>query len=104
MTWSGTTAAQDALKAHVTKLTAIRAQHLALRRGVRKQLWVSGDVYAYQMSSATDTIVVVLNRSDIEQTISLSAASTTSYKDLLSGATITAASVKVPPRTSLVLQ
>jgi glycosidase len=103
MTWSGTTAAQDKLRAHVTKLTAIRAQHPALRRGVRKQLWISADVYAYQMSSATGTIVVVLNRSDSEKTISLSAASATSYKDLLSGATFSAASVKVPARTSLVL-
>jgi len=104
MIWSGTSAAQDKLRAHVIKLTALRAQHPALRRGARKQLWVSADVYAYQMSAGSDTLVIVLNRSDSEQTIKLTAGAASSYKDQLSGATFSPDAVKIPARSALVLQ
>jgi hypothetical protein len=55
-------------------------------------------------SSDADTIVVVLNRSDSAQTIKLTAGSASSYKDLLSGASVSAASVSVPARSSMVLE
>ncbi len=101
MPWSGYNSHQSALKAHMVKLTKIRAQHPALRHGARKQHWVAGDVYAYSMTQGADTLYVVLNRSDSQQQIFLPG---TSYTDLISGATVSAAKVVIPPRSSLVLQ
>jgi glycosidase len=102
MVWSGTNTDQDKLRAHVSKLIGLRHGHPALRRGSPQQLWISADVYAYLMSQGTDQLVVVLNRSDSEQTIQLAGYAT--MQDLLSGATVNAASLKVPARSSLVLQ
>jgi glycosidase len=101
MPWSGHNSHQSALKAHMTKLTKIRAQHPALRHGARKQHWVANDVYAYSMTQGADKLYVVLNRSDSQQQISLPG---TSYKDLINGATVSAAKVVLPPRSALVLQ
>ncbi len=102
MAWSGTTAPQDKLRALVTKLIGIRKEHPALRRGTRQQVWLGADVYGYKRTSGGDQLTVVLNRSDSEQTIQLTGA--TSFKDLLTGETITASSVKVPARSARVLQ
>jgi glycosidase len=102
MVWSGTSTAQDALRAHLTKLTAIRKAHSALRRGTRQQVWLAVDVYGYRMSDGSDQLIVVLNRSDVQQTIQLTGAS--SFKDLLSNETVTASAVKIPARSSRILQ
>jgi glycosidase len=101
MPWSGTSADQDNLRALIGKLTKIRTAHPALRYGSRKQVWISNDVYAYQMTSGSDKVVVVLNRSDATQTINLQGSS---YADLLNGGTVTASSVSMPPRSSRILQ
>ena len=102
MIWSGTTADQDKLRAQVTKLIGLRAAHPALRRGSRQQVWLASDVYAYRMSLGSDAITVVLNRSDSEQTIQLTGKS--SFVDLLTNETVSATSVKMPARSSRVLQ
>jgi len=101
MQWSGTSADQDALRTLIGKLTKIRSAHPALRKGARKQVWLGSDVYAYEMSTTGDKVVVILNRSDSEQTITLQG---TSYTDLLNGGTVTASSIKTPARSARVLQ
>jgi glycosidase len=101
MPWSGLSSDQTWLRSHVAKLGKIRAAHPALRRGQRKQQWVANDVYAYGMTEGTDKIVVVLNRSDTQQSIFLPG---TSYTDLLTGNKVSAKSVTIPPRSSLVLE
>jgi len=102
MSWSGTCTDQDALRDRISKLTTIRTAHPALRRGTRQQVWLSADVYAYRMTQGSDDLTVVLNRSDNEQTIQLSAKA--SYVDLLTGETVTAAAVKVTARGARILQ
>jgi glycosidase len=101
MAWSNLSGYQTALKAHVAKLAKIRAAHPALRQGARQQHWVASDVYAYSMTYGSDKVIVVLNRSDSQQSITLPG---TSYTDLLGGATFSAGSVTIAPRSSLVLQ
>jgi len=101
MTWSNLSADQIWLKSQVAKLTKIRAAHPALRHGTRQQHWVAQDVYAYSMTYNSDKLVIVLNRSDAQQSITLPG---TSYTDLLTGATVSASSVNIAPRSSLVLQ
>lgn len=101
MVFSGLSSQQSTLKSHVAKLAQIRAAHPALRSGKRQQHWVASDVYAYSMTAGSDKVVVVLNRSDSSQTISLPG---TSYTDLLTGSTVSASSVSVGPRSSLVLK
>jgi len=101
MPWSGLSTDQTWLRSHVTKLTKIRAAHPALRYGTRQQQWVAQDVYAYSMTHGSDKVIVVLNRSDSQQSIFLPG---TSYKDLLTGATVSASSVSISARSSLVLQ
>lgn len=102
MTWSGTSADQDGLRDHLTRLIGLRRAHPALRGGTRQQVWIAADVYAYRMSAGSDALTVVLNRSDSEQTIQLSG--TTPLTDLLAGGSFIPSSIKVPARSSLVLQ
>lgn len=101
MIWTGASAEQEALRQTVSKLCAIRRQHPALRRGTRKEVWLGGEVYAYRMSEGSDQLVIVVNRSDTEQTIQLPASS---YQDLLRGQTLKGPSYKLSPRASYVLQ
>jgi hypothetical protein len=53
------------------------------------------------MTYGSDKVIVVLNRSDAQQSIFLPG---TSYTDLLSGNKVSAQSVTIPPRSSLVLE
>jgi glycosidase len=101
MPWSGTSTDQDNLRTLIGKLTKIRAAHPALRYGARKQVWINNDVYAYEMTSGSDKVVVVLNRSDSTQTVNLTGST---YTDLLTGGTVTASSVSMSPRSSRILQ
>ncbi len=101
MTWGGLTANQTTLRAHVSKLGEIRKNHEALRRGSRQTLSVTNDVLAYSMTSGSDTVYVVVNRGDTQQ--AASGLPSGSLQDLLTGQTVTGASLHVPARTSMVL-
>jgi glycosidase len=101
MTWSGLTGNQTTLRAHVSKLGEIRKNHEALRRGSRQTLSVTNDVLAYSMTSGADTVYVVVNRGDTQQ--SASGLPSGSLQELLTGQTVTGASLQVPARTSMVL-
>ena len=101
MKWSGLSSHQTKLKAHVAKLGKIRAANSALRRGVRKERWKENDVYAYSMTHGSNVVYVVLNRSDSSKTIKLPG---TSLTDQLTGSKVTASSVTVGARSSMVLK
>ncbi len=97
MQWDGYSDGQLALLAHLKKLTKIRSEHPALRRGTRTSVSVTDDVLAFKMSTSGDTVYVVINRSDGDRPVSGLPASGT---DLLSGKPL---SGTVGPRASLIV-
>ncbi len=100
MQWSNYTANQTFLRDRIAGLAKARAAHAALRRGTRTQLGVSADALVYKMSTAGDTVFVVLNRGDTPQTaVNLPAGD---YKDLLTGESVHAP-LMIPARTGLLL-
>ena len=88
MQWSGYTANQQMLRDRIAALAKIRAAHASLRKGSRQTLGVSTDVFVYKMSTQGDAVIVALNRGDsTQQATNLP---TGTYKDLISGDTVTA--------------
>jgi glycosidase len=105
MQWSGYNEHQLALSKQVSKLAKIRLAHKALRYGTPKEQFKSANVYAYSMNYQNDQLVVILNRSDSAQTLSLSHLPKASYQDLLTQQAIkNAALVTIAPRSSMILQ
>lgn len=101
MQWSGYSSGQNALLAHLKKLTKIRADHPALRRGTRKPLGATDQVLAYQMSTSGDSVFVAVNRGDgAENAEGIPAGS---YQDLLTGETVQGPSVNVKARSARIL-
>jgi glycosidase len=101
MTWSGTTTNQDNLRTKISKLIQIRRQHAALRQGTRQKITATTDLYVYKMVKGTDALIVAINRSDSEQSFSLTGST---FTDLLTGESIPAGTVKVPARSARILQ
>ncbi len=101
MQWTGESAAQDALRDHVSKLAKIRAAHPALRVGTRSTLSVSSDTYAYQVQSGADTLYVLVNRSD--GAASVGGLPAGAYQDLLGGPDVNGPAPQLAARSSLVL-
>jgi glycosidase len=101
MQWSGYSAGQSALFAHVKKLGAIRAAHSALRRGTRTTVSVTADTYAYKMADSSDTVYVLVNRGDAQQ--SIGGLPSGSFEDQLTKAPVAGPSVPVPARSSMIL-
>jgi glycosidase len=100
MQWSNYSGHQTTLKAHIKALTKLRAAHPSLRRGARKQRFITNDVYAYEMSAGSDKLIMVLNRSDSAQQVTLAG----SFKDLLSGKILNGPTITIGARASMVLQ
>jgi glycosidase len=101
MQWAGYSAGQAKLLAHVKKLGEVRAAHPALRRGSRQTIGVTNDTLAYKMTSAEETVHVVVNRSDSQQAIGgLPAGAMT---NLLTGSSVTGPSINVPARSAMIL-
>ncbi|MBW2732763.1 MAG: Beta-galactosidase C-terminal domain [Deltaproteobacteria bacterium] len=100
MEWSGYNVDQITLKDHIAKVGKIRAEHPALRRGYPTKLVAQRDVYAYEMVDGSDRIVVVLNRSDSAQSISING----QYTDLLTGSSVDGSSLSIPARSSMILE
>ncbi|APR81992.1 Periplasmic alpha-amylase [Minicystis rosea] len=101
MQWSGYSAGQQLLLDRLKKLGAARAAHESLRRGSRTTLAATDDVWAYKMTSGSDTVCVVLNRSDASQQVqSLNGCPT---KDAISGNTFNGSTITAPARSVIVL-
>lgn len=98
MQWAGYSQGQQLLLDRVKKLGAARAAHPSLRRGVRTTLVANDDVWAFKVTSGSDTTCVVLNRGDGAQQIgNLSGCPT---KDAIGGGTF---SGSAPARSVVVL-
>jgi glycosidase len=101
MQWTPPSADQQVLLTRLKKLTKIRAAHPALRKGTRTTIGVTNDTLAYKMATVDDTVFVVINRGDSQQSVSgLPGGALT---DLMTDAGLNGPSVNVPPRTSLIL-
>jgi glycosidase len=101
MQWSGYSAGQTLVYKHVKALAAIRKAHAALRRGARSSVWSDEGALAYKMTTAGDTVYVVVNRSDATKTVS--GLPNGALKNELTSATVSGPSVSVPPRSSMIL-
>ncbi|HEY4177761.1 MAG TPA: alpha-amylase family glycosyl hydrolase [Kofleriaceae bacterium] len=99
MQWGNYTADQTWLRDQIKAMIHVRNAHEALRRGTRTQLGVSTDVLTFKMATAGDTVIVVLNRGDSDQTVPGLPAG--SYVNAITGQPFTGTTV--PARTSLML-
>lgn len=101
MQWSGYSAGQTKLLDHLKLLGKIRAEHPALRRGSRQTLNVTNDTITYKMTSAEETVYVVVNRGDSQQ--SAGGLPGGAMTNLLTSASVSGPSVNVPARSSMIL-
>jgi glycosidase len=101
MQWMGYSAGQNKLLAHLKALGKIRADHVALRRGSRTVLSSNADTIAYKMDGGGDSVVVLVNRADSQQSVGNIPAG--AYTDLLTNATQNGPTITVPARSSMIL-
>jgi glycosidase len=105
MLWTGVTANQEALRARVTALIRVRAQHPATRYGTRRTIVANTDVWAYSRDytsgSVTDRLYVIVNRGDTAQNVTLPEGSLT---ELLVGGAAAGPTVSVPARQTRIYQ
>ncbi|MBI5537668.1 MAG: hypothetical protein HY898_33400 [Deltaproteobacteria bacterium] len=102
MQWTGYGAGQNLLLAHLKKLGKIRADHEALRRGSRTTIGnTTSETMAYKMESGSQTVYVLVNRGDAQQ--SIGGLPSGSFDELLTATTVSGPSATVPPRSSMIL-
>jgi glycosidase len=101
MQWSSYSAGQLMLREHLQKLTSIRADHPALRRGSRTTLGATNDTLAYRMQEGSDVVIVVVNRGD--SAASVAGLPGGSYVDEIDGTPHSGSSVSVPARSARLL-
>lgn len=101
MQWDGYSAGQTFLLEHIRRLTAIRADHPATRRGTRTTLSADGDTFAYVVEYGGDTVWVALNRGDGSTQVDGLPAEM--LVDELTGDAVMGPSVTVPARSARVL-
>ncbi len=101
MQWDGYSAGQQLLLEHLKKLTAIREQQIALRRGDRQTLGADSDTFVYSMTYGADVVYVAINRADATRTVS--GLPSGNLQDLLSGQSVMGPSMDLPARTSMIL-
>jgi glycosidase len=89
----------------IKKLGQLRKAHPALRRGVRKTLQVSDELWLYTMETKqpwqgqpAEKIYVAINRSDTEQTVC--SLPSTKLKELLGDTPLQGPAIVIPPRQS----
>ena len=90
MTFDGWSADQQKLYAHIGALAKVRAGHATLRRGSFATVHTDDAVLAFLRSGESGPVLVALNRSGAERTVSLAAPSDGEWSDGLTGATFTA--------------
>jgi glycosidase len=96
MEWSGYNGGQLKLLDRMKKLGAQRAAHSALRRGNRTTLSITDDTWAYQMKDGSDSVIVIVNRSDSARTVSGIPAGM--YRDQIANEMVAGPNVSVPAR------
>lgn len=101
MQWDGYSAGQSWLLQHMKDLGALRAEHTALRRGVRKTLSSGQHTLAYEMKDASETVYVAINRGDAAADVG--GVPDGSFLDALSGDMVGGGTVNVPARSARVL-
>lgn len=101
MQWSGYSAGQTFLLNHIKKLTSIRANHPALRRGTRQSISATTDTFAYKMTLGGEEVVVAINRGDSPQPIGDLPGG--SLHELIRDTTVSGPTVTVPARSAMVL-
>jgi glycosidase len=101
MQWTGYTAGQTLVQAHLKKLGAIRAAHPALRRGTRASVSATNDTMVYKMTQGADVVWVAVNRADADHPVS--GLPSGPLKDLLTGDPVSGPTLTVPARSSRVL-
>ncbi len=101
MQWTGYNDGQNLLLARMKALGQARKNHPALRDGTRKTLWITQDAWLYQMATASETVLVAINRGDSPASLGGLLAGT--WLDLMGGADASGTSVDVPARGVRVL-
>lgn len=103
MVFDGLSGDQTKLRERVARLAKIRAEHPALRRGVRKKIRTDEDVWVFEsrISSAADpangdVVYVAINRSDADKAIDGLPGG--SLSELVTGETITGPKMTLPAR------
>jgi len=100
MQWSGYSADQQLLHDRVKSLLGIRAAHPAMRRGLRKTIQVSSDLWFFSMSTVGDDVWVAINRGDGDQ--SVSGLPSVALSELMTGANVSGPNATIPARTTRV--
>ena len=78
------------------KLGSLRKAHIALRRGTRTTLSSSDDTWAYKMVEGSDTVYVVVNRSDSAKMVGGLPGG--NFTDGITGETVAGPTVMIPAR------
>jgi glycosidase len=98
MPWTGLTTDQTALAARLARLAGVRAAHPALRRGTWSLISSTADTIAWRMSLDADTVYVLVNRSDVAQ--SVGGLPAVPLRDELDGSALSGPAVEVAPRSA----
>lgn len=96
MPWSGLDANQTFLRDRVKKLTKIRADHPALRRGRRTTLEANANLWVFSQTVESDTVYVAINRGDSD--VSTNKLPSGALDELVTTTTATGPSASVPAR------
>lgn len=100
MQWSGYSADQQMLHLRVKTLLGIRAAHPAMRRGLRKTIQVSADLWFFSMSTVGDEVWVAINRGDGDQAIA--GLPSAALGELVTGTNASGPNATIPARTTRV--
>lgn len=101
MQWDGYSSGQQGLRDHLARLTAIRAEHPATRRGTRTTLSSASDTIAYRVEAPGDALVVAVNRGDSPNAVD--GIGDGMWRDALTDEVFTGPQVMVPARSTLIL-
>lgn len=100
MPWTGLSTNQTWLKTRLQKLAKIRADHAALRRGLRQTLAATANLWVFSMTTTGDRVFVAINRGDGPETTTALPADT--YEELVDGGAVTSSPITVPARQTRV--
>lgn len=96
MQFDGLTTDQQYLRDRISRLTAIRAAHPALRRGARTTIAADRDTWTYSMATTGDTVYVAVNRGD--RPTRVFGLPNGGLTELVTGGETSGGSFEVPPR------